>query len=65
MKISRKGMKRGVKLERTVLKPSTRGKNARGVCSHKATRYIKKPKKQIQTGYAPRELTSSKGWVGR
>ena len=56
MKISRKGMKRGVKQTRTVLPPSRKGRNKRGVCGHKSTRYIDRYKariEQIQTGYAP------------
>jgi hypothetical protein len=56
MKISRKGMKRGVKQTRTVLPPSRKGRNKRGVCGHKSTRYVDTYKvrmKAIQTGYAP------------
>ena len=58
MKVSRKGMKRGTKLTRTVLAPSTKGRNKRGVCAHKATRGAKAAKAQIQTGYAPNEVTA-------
>jgi len=56
MKISRKGMKRDVKFDRVVLRPSRRGANRRGICAHKSTRYTDNYKlrmKGIQTGYPP------------
>lgn len=60
MRVSRKGMKRGVKLQRTVLKPVTRGKNARGTCAHKRTKGAKAVTRaeMLQTGYAPVELSA-------
>lgn len=58
MKISRKGMKRGVKFQRTELPPSTRGKNKRGVCAHKATKGAKAAKRQNVPGWAPSEVTA-------
>jgi hypothetical protein len=54
MKVSRKGIKRHVKLTKTVLPAGRRGRNKRGTCLHKTTHHIKrKPLKGIQTGYAP------------
>jgi hypothetical protein len=56
MKVSRKGMKRDVKFTRTVLPAGRKGRNKRGVCGHKSTRYVdtyKARMKGIQTGYAP------------
>lgn len=58
MKVSRKGIKRGVKLQRTVLKPSRKGANARGICAHKATKGAKHASGQLQTGYAPVPVTA-------
>jgi hypothetical protein len=62
MRVSRKGMKRGVKQTRVVLKPVTRGKNARGTCAHKRTKGAKvvTPAEMLQTGYEPREVTAYK-----
>lgn len=56
MKVSRKGMSRGTKQTRTVLPPSRKGRNARGICAHKSTRYVDNHKlrmKGIQTGHKP------------
>lgn len=60
MKVSRKGMKRGVKQTRVVLKPATRGKNARGICAHKRTKgaRVVTPAEMLQTGYAPMEVSA-------
>jgi hypothetical protein len=58
MKISRKGMKRDVKLTRVELKPSNRGRNKRGTCAHKMTKGAKPAKAQLQTGYAPVPVTA-------
>lgn len=60
MKVSRKGMKRGVKQTRTVLKPVTRGKNARGTCAHKRTKGARVTTRasMLQTGYAPNEVSA-------
>jgi hypothetical protein len=51
-------MARNVKFTRTTLKPSTRGKNKRGTCLHKATKGAKPAKAQLQTGYAPTPVTA-------
>jgi hypothetical protein len=60
MKVSRKGMKRGVKQTRVVLPPSRKGRNKRGVCAHKRTRPTQTPSnaEMLQTGYAPRPVTA-------
>lgn len=43
----------------TVLKPSTRGKNKRGVCLHKAEKpHTKKAKRQYTGGDVPQFRTS-------
>jgi hypothetical protein len=62
MRVSRKGMKRGVKQTRTVLPPARKGKNARGTCAHKRTKGAKlvTPAEMLLTGYEPREVTAYK-----
>lgn len=56
MKVSRKGIPRGVKLTKTTLRPSNRGRNKRGITSSKRTKGARRAKGQLQTGYAPRYL---------
>ena len=62
MKVSRKGMKRDVKLTRVELPPSRRGRNKRGICGHKRTRVTQSltPSEMILTGYEPRPVTAYK-----
>ena len=48
----------------TVLPDSNRGRNRRGLCSHKASRYTKKPK-SFHVSDKPRELSASRTDFGR
>lgn len=64
VKISRKGIKRNVTLTHTTLKPCNRGRNARGTCAHKTTHLAKKVN-QLQTGYAPTEVTAYRMRIDR
>lgn len=56
MKVSRKGIPRGITLQRTVLTPCNRGRNKRGITSSKRTKGARRTEGQLQTGYAPRYL---------
>jgi hypothetical protein len=42
----------------TVLPPCNRGRNKRGVCAHKRTKGARPTGNQLQTGYAPNEVTA-------
>jgi hypothetical protein len=53
-----------VKVKRTVLRASNKGRNARGTCAHKRTKYAKKAKRQQVGGFSPSPTTGGGALIG-